>query len=82
LFRFEDGFVSVVVGEFDLDRGIVEEFGSSFAVDLVAFVRSSPAEDDRVASVFSTSRPASKAPKAISPPCAVIVSVAGPFRSR
>ena len=80
-FCFEEGFIAVVVGEFDLDRAVVEEFGGSFASDLVAFVASGPAEADRVAGVFDI-EPASMAPKAISPPCAVTVSVAGPQRSR
>ena len=51
-FCFEEGFIAVVVGEFDLDRAVVEEFGGSFASDLVAFVASGPAEADRVAGVF------------------------------
>ena len=66
-----------MVGEFDLDRAVVEEFGGSFAADLVAFVGSGPAKPIE-SRAYSTSRPASMAPKAISPPCAVIVSVAGP----
>jgi hypothetical protein len=70
-----------VVGELDLDCSVVEEFGGSFALDLVAFFTSVPAKADRVAGVFDL-EDASRAPKAISPPCAVIVRVAGPQRSR
>jgi len=33
-----------VIGEFDFDHAVVEEFGGSFASDLVAFVASGPAE--------------------------------------
>jgi hypothetical protein len=58
---------------------VVEKFGGSFTIDLVAFLAAGPVEADRVAGVFDF---ASKAPKAISPPCAVIVSAAGPQRSR
>jgi hypothetical protein len=70
-----------VVGEFDLDRAVVEEFGGSFALDLVAFLASGQRKPIE-SRAYSTSRPASRAPKAISPPCAVIVSVAGPQTSR
>src|SRR6185437_9832005 len=80
-FGFEDGFVAVVVGELDLESAVVEEFGGSFALDFVAFLH--PAQWKPIESrAYSTSRPASRAPKAISPPCAVIVSAAGPQRSR
>jgi hypothetical protein len=41
-----------VVGELDLDCAVVEEFGGSFAFDLVAFVAPGPTEADRVAGVF------------------------------
>jgi len=41
-----------VVGELDLDRAVVEEFGGPFAIDLVAFVASDPMKADRVACVF------------------------------
>jgi hypothetical protein len=51
-------------------------------MDLVAFLAAGPVKANRVAGVFDF-EPASKAPKAISPPpCAVIVSLAGPQRSR
>jgi hypothetical protein len=79
--RCAEGFVVVVVCEPVLDRAVVEEFGGSFTLDLVAFVAPAPVESDRVAA-YSTSRPASRAPNATSPPRAVIVSVAGPQRSR
>jgi hypothetical protein len=51
-FCFEDGFVAVSVGELDLDRPVVEQFGGSFALDLIAFLASGPVETDRVAGVF------------------------------
>jgi hypothetical protein len=51
-FGLEDGFVTVSVGELDLDRAVFEEFGRSFAVDLVAFLASGPVEADRIARVF------------------------------
>ena len=41
-----------MVGEFDLDRAVLEEFGGSFALDLIAFFASVPAKADRVAGVF------------------------------
>ena len=41
-----------MVGELDLDRSVVEEFGGPFALDLVAFLASGPVEADRVARVF------------------------------
>jgi hypothetical protein len=41
-----------VVGELDLDCAVVEEFGGSFALDLVAFFASVPAKADRVAGLF------------------------------
>jgi hypothetical protein len=41
-----------VVGELDLDCAVVEEFGGSFAFDLVAVVASGPTKADRVAGVF------------------------------
>jgi hypothetical protein len=41
-----------VVGEFNLDRPVVEGFGGSFAFDRVALLASGPAEADRVAGVF------------------------------
>ena len=73
--------VAVVVCELDLDRAVVEKFGGSFAIDLVAFLASGPVEADRVARVFDFEA-GLQTPKATSPPCAVIVSVAGPHRSR
>jgi hypothetical protein len=39
---------AVFRSELDLDGAAFEEFGSSFALDLVAFVASGPAEADRV----------------------------------
>jgi len=47
-FRLEDGFIAIVVKEFDLDRAVVEEFGGSFALDFVPF----PVKTDRGAGVF------------------------------
>jgi hypothetical protein len=44
--------VAVVVCELDLDRAVVEKFGGSFAIDLVAFLASGRVEADRVARVF------------------------------
>ena len=41
-----------MVCELDLDRAVVEEFGGSFALDLVTFVAPGPTEADRVAGVF------------------------------
>jgi hypothetical protein len=41
-----------VVGEFDLDCAVIQEFGGCFALDLVAFVASGSTEADRVAGVF------------------------------
>ena len=41
-----------MVGEFDLDRAVVEKFGGSFALDLVAFLASGPTKADRIAGVF------------------------------
>jgi hypothetical protein len=70
-----------VVGELDLHGSVVEEFGGSFALDFVSFFASGPMEADRVAGIFDFET-ASRAPKAISPPCAVIVGLAGPQRSR
>jgi hypothetical protein len=70
-----------VVGELDLDCSVVEEFGGSFALDLVAFFTSVPAKGDRVAGVFDLEDGLESA-EAISPPCAVIVRVAGRLRSR
>ena len=49
--RFEDGFVAVSVFELDLDGAVVEKFGGSFAIDLVAFLAAGPVEADRVAGV-------------------------------
>jgi hypothetical protein len=40
------------VGELNLDRAIVEEFGGSFAINLVALFATDPMEADRIASVF------------------------------
>jgi hypothetical protein len=50
-----------VVGELDLDCSVVEEFGGSFALDLVAFFTSVPAKADRVAGVFDLENPAGPA---------------------
>jgi len=80
-FRFEDGFVAVSVFELDLEGAVVERFGGSFAIDLVAFFTAGPVKANRGAGVFDFEA-GPKAPKAISPPCAVIVSAAGPQRSR
>jgi hypothetical protein len=41
-----------MVGEFNLDCAVVEQFGGSFALDLIAFLASGPVETDRVAGVF------------------------------
>jgi hypothetical protein len=41
-----------VIGELDLDCSVIEEFGGSFALDLVPFFASVPAKADRVAGVF------------------------------
>jgi hypothetical protein len=49
-FAFEDGCVTVSGCELDLDRAVVEEFGASFALDLVAFLAS--VEAARVECVF------------------------------
>jgi hypothetical protein len=81
LFCFEDGFVTVVVGELNLDRPVVEEFGGSFALDLIAFFTSVPAKADRVAGVFDLEDGLESA-EGDSRPCAVIVRVAGPQKSR
>jgi hypothetical protein len=69
-----------VVGELDLDCAVVKEFGGSFA-HLITFFASVPAKADRVAGVFDLKDSLERA-EAISPPCAVIVSVAGPQGSR
>jgi hypothetical protein len=42
-----------VVGELDLDCSVVDEFGGSFALDLVAFIACLPTKADRVAGVFA-----------------------------
>jgi hypothetical protein len=44
--RFDDGFVTIMVGEFNLDCAVVEQFGGSFALDLIAFFASVPAKAD------------------------------------
>jgi hypothetical protein len=80
-FRLQDSFVAIVISELDFDRAVVEEFGGSFALDLVAFVASGPAEADRVAGVFDFEDGLQGA-EGDSPPCAVTVSVAGPQRLR
>src|SRR5271157_5552859 len=49
---FEDRCVAVAVGEFDLDRAVVVEFGRAVAGNLVRFVRSFPGEPDRIVAVF------------------------------
>src|SRR5258708_25718571 len=51
-FRFEDGLVAVSVFEVDLDGAVVEKFGGSFAIDLVAFLAAGPVKANRVAGVF------------------------------
>jgi hypothetical protein len=51
-FRFEGGFVAVSVFGFDLEGAVVEKFGGSFAVDLIAFLAAGPVKADRVARVF------------------------------
>jgi hypothetical protein len=40
------------VVELDLEGAVIEEFGGSFALDLIALVASGPAEANRVAGVF------------------------------
>src|SRR5208283_859069 len=52
LFGLEDGFVAVVIGEFDLDGAVVEQFGRAVAGDFVHFVEAFPVESDRRAAVF------------------------------
>ena len=67
-FCFEDGFVAVSEGEFDLDGPVVEQFGGSFALDLVACLASRPSAIAKsMLRAYSTSRPRSKAPNATSP---------------
>jgi hypothetical protein len=81
-FGFEDGLVAVVIGEFDLDGTVVEQFGGIVAGDLVHLVEPSQVKptDNRL---YSMSRPAWRTPKAISPrPWSVIVRVASPQRSK
>jgi hypothetical protein len=46
-FGFEDSFVAVVTGEFDLDGAVVEQFGGTVAGDFVHFVEALPSEADR-----------------------------------
>jgi hypothetical protein len=73
--------VAVVVGELDLDCAVVEEFGGSFALDLVAFFASVPAKADRVAGIFDLEDGLESAERDFAAR-AVIVRVAGPQRSR
>ena len=70
-----------MVCDFDLDCVVIEEFGGSFALDLVAFFASGPMEANRVARIFDfeTSLQGAEGDLAA---CAVIVSLAGPQRSR
>jgi hypothetical protein len=51
-FGFEDGFVAVSVFELDLEGAVVEQFGGSFAIDLVAFLAAGPVKANRVAGIF------------------------------
>jgi hypothetical protein len=41
-FSLEDGLVAVVVGEGDLDRAVVEQFGGAITADLGHLVEASP----------------------------------------
>ena len=41
-----------MVGELDLEGAVVEKFGGSFSLDLIAFLASGPVETERVAGVF------------------------------
>jgi hypothetical protein len=59
----------------------VQKFGGSFAIDLVAFLAARLVKANRVAGIFDFEA-GLQAPKALSPLCAVIVSLAGPQRSR
>jgi len=65
-FRFEDGFVAVSVLELDLEGAVVEKFGGSFAIDLVAFLAAGSVKANGVARVFdfTTPRTRPKAPPA------------------
>jgi hypothetical protein len=47
---FEDGFVAVVIGEFDLDGAVIEQCSGAVAGDLVHFVEASQVKttDDRL----------------------------------
>ena len=49
-----------MVGEFDLDRAVVEKFRGSFALDLVAFLDIRPNVNPIECAAYSTSRPASE----------------------
>jgi hypothetical protein len=51
-FGFEDGFVAVSVFELDSEGAVVEQFGGSFAIDLVAFLAAGPVKANRVAGIF------------------------------
>ena len=73
--------VAVVVGEVDLDCAVVEEFGGSFAFDLVSLVASGPPEGDGVAGIFDLEAGFHGAESDLAA-LGVIVSVAGPHRSR
>jgi hypothetical protein len=68
--------VPLTVGELDLDRPVVEQPSGSFGLDLIAFLAPDTVEFDRVARVFDFEAGLQGA-EGDSPPCAVIVSVAG-----
>ena len=46
MFRFEGGFIAIVIGEFNLNGAVVKQFGGTFAGDLVAFVAAVPGKVD------------------------------------